>query len=75
MYVPAGKPVSLPPDVLVGLEQALRQPAGFASDEALRQGVTPRSQLDVNDPTRSSMVRTRFNARLQVPRPSPTKHA
>jgi hypothetical protein len=31
VYVSAGTPISLPPDVLVGLEQALRQPAGFAS--------------------------------------------
>src|SRR5688500_13256149 len=29
MYRPAGKPLSLPPDVLAALEQALRQPAGF----------------------------------------------
>jgi transposase len=47
VYVPAGKPVSLPPDVLGGLEQALRQPAGFASYEALRQWVKQRYQRDV----------------------------
>jgi hypothetical protein len=35
LYVPLGKPVSLPPDVLSGLEQALRQPASFASYEAV----------------------------------------
>jgi hypothetical protein len=34
LYVPAGKPLSLPPDVLATLEQALRQPTGFASYEA-----------------------------------------
>jgi transposase len=31
LYVPAGKPLSLPPEVLAAIEQALRQPAGFAS--------------------------------------------
>jgi transposase len=31
LYVPAGKPLSLPPDVLDALEQVLRQPAGVAS--------------------------------------------
>lgn len=31
LYVPPGKPLSLPPDVLAALEQALQQPAGFAS--------------------------------------------
>jgi hypothetical protein len=38
LYVPAGKPCSLPPHVLAALEQALRQPAGFASYAALRNG-------------------------------------
>jgi hypothetical protein len=37
--VPASKPVSLPWDVLDALEQALRQPRGFAFYEALRQWV------------------------------------
>jgi hypothetical protein len=31
LYVPVGKPLSLPPAVLAALEQVLRQPAGFAS--------------------------------------------
>src|SRR5512133_103103 len=29
LYVPTGKPLSLPPHVLASLEQALRQPADF----------------------------------------------
>src|SRR3954447_21242450 len=36
LYMPLGKALSLPPDVLAGLEQALRQPAGFAAYEAVR---------------------------------------
>jgi hypothetical protein len=39
LYVPAGKPLSLPPEVLASLAHALQQPAGFASDEALRPWV------------------------------------
>ena len=38
-YVPPGKPVSLAPQVLASLEQALHRPEGFASYEALRQWV------------------------------------
>jgi transposase len=73
VYVPAGKPLSLPPDVLAALEEALRQPAGFASYEALRQWVKQVHHLDVNYHTLYTIVRTRFNAKLKVPRPSHTK--
>ena len=37
VYVPAGKPLSLPPGVLAAMEQALRQSTGFASYEGRRQ--------------------------------------
>jgi hypothetical protein len=70
---PAGKPVSLPPDVLVGLEPALRQPAGVASYEALRQWVKQTYRGEVNYQTLYTIVRTRFKAKLKVPRPSHTK--
>jgi transposase len=73
VYVPAGKPLSLPPDVLAAIEQALRQPAGFASYEALRQWVRQTQQLEVNYHTLYTIVRTRFKAKLKVPRPSHTK--
>jgi transposase len=73
LYVPAGKPLSLPPDVLATIEQVLQQPAGFASDEALRQWVKQTHHLDVNDTTRYTIVRTRFQAKLKIPRPSHTK--
>jgi transposase len=73
LYVPPGKPLSLPPDVLAGLEQALRHPAGFASYEAMRQWIKQRYQLDVKYHTLYTIVRTRFNAKLKVPRPSHTK--
>jgi transposase len=73
LYVPAGKPLSLPPHVLAALEQALQRPAGFASYEALRQWIKQTHQLEVNYHTLYTIVRTRFNAKLKVPRPSHTK--
>jgi transposase len=72
LYVPAGRPLSLPPDVLAALEQTLQQPAGFASYVALRQWIKQTSHLDVNDHTLYTIVRTRFNAKLKVARPSHT---
>jgi transposase len=73
VYVPAGKPVSLPQDVLDALEQALRQPRGFASYEALRQWVKQTQHREVNYHTLYTIVRTRFKTKLKVPRPSHTK--
>ena len=73
LYVPAGKPLSLPPDVLAGITQALRQPAGFASYAALRQWVRQTYHLDVNYHTLYTIVRTKFKAKLKVARPSHTK--
>jgi transposase len=73
LYVPPGKPLSLGPDVLAELEQALRQPAGFPSYEAVRQWLRQRYQLDVKYHTLYTIVRSRFNAKLKVPRPSHTK--
>ncbi len=73
LYVPAGKPLSLSPDVLAALEQVLRQPAGFPSYEALRQWVQRTYHLDVNYHTLYTIIRTRFKAKLKVPRPSHTK--
>ncbi len=73
VYVPAGKPLSLPPGVLAAIEPALRQPTGFASYEALRQWVQQTFHLEVNYHTLYTIVRTRFKAKLKVPRPSHTK--
>jgi hypothetical protein len=67
--VPAGKPLSLPLDILATLEQALWQPTGFASYEAFRQWVRQTYQLDVNYHT----LYTIFHTKLKVPRPSHTK--
>jgi transposase len=73
LYVPAGKPLSLPPEVLAAIAQALQRPAGFASYEALRQWVRQTHHLDVNYHTLYSIVHTKLKAKLKVPRPSHTK--
>lgn len=72
-YVSAGQPLSLPPHVRAASAQALRQPTGFASYEALRQWVTQTSHLDVKYHTLSTIVRTKVKTTLKVPRPSHTK--
>jgi len=73
LYVPAGTPLSLSPEGLAAIEPALRQPSGFASYEALRQWVQQTQPLEVNEHTRYTSVRSRFHAKLKVPRPSHTK--
>ncbi len=73
MYVPAGKQPSLPPHVLVSIEQALHRPEGFSSYHDLRHWVEHTHQIQVKYKTLYTIVRTKFNAKLQVPRPSHTK--
>jgi hypothetical protein len=75
LYVPAGKPLSLPPAVLAALAQALQQPAGFASYGALRQRVHQTHHLDVNDHTLYTIVRPKFKAKLKGARPPPRASA
>jgi transposase len=72
-YGPPGKPVSLAPAVLASLEQALRRPEGFASDEELRQWVRRTHGVEVKYKTLYTLVRTRFHTKLKVARPSHTK--
>jgi transposase len=72
---PRGKPVSLAPEVLASLEQALRRPEGFAAYEALRQGGWRTHGLEVTYKTLDTLVRTRFRAKRKVPRPSHTQKA
>jgi transposase len=72
-YVPAGKPVSLAPEVLASLAQALRRSEGFASYEALRQWVRQTHGVEVKYKTLYTLVRTRFHTKLKVARPSHTK--
>jgi transposase len=73
VYVSAGKPVSLSPEVLASIAQALQEPAGFASYEELRPWVKQTHHVEVNYHTLYTIVRTRFRTKLKVPRPSHTK--
>jgi alkylhydroperoxidase family enzyme len=74
LYVPAGQPLSRAPAVLAAIDQALRAPAGFASDEALRQGVQQRQHGEVTYHTPDTSVRARVSAQLTGPRPRHTKN-
>ena len=73
-HVPTGKPVSLAPEVLASLENALHRPDGFASYEALRQWVRQTHGVEVKYKTLYTIVRTRFRTKLKVPRPRHTKN-
>lgn len=73
LHVPSGKRPSLAPEVLVSIEQVLRQPTGFGSYEDLRQWVEHTHQVQVKYKTLYTLVRKRFKTKLKVPRPSHTK--
>ena len=75
IYKPSGKPPSLAPEILSSIEQALREPTGFGSYEELRQWVERTHHVRVKYKTLYTIVRTRFTAKLKVPRPSHTKKA
>jgi hypothetical protein len=70
---PPGNPVSLAPEVLASLAQALRRPEGFASDAARRHWVRQTHGVAVKDNTLDTLVRVRFQAKLNVARPRHTK--
>ena len=75
IYVPSGKAPSLAPPVLSSLEQALRQPKGFASYKELQQWLAQTHGVEVKYKTLYTLVRKRFGTKLKVPRPSHTKKA
>jgi hypothetical protein len=63
----------LAPDILASIEQMLRQPRGLSSYEELRQWVEQTHHIQVKYKTLYTIVRTRFQAKLKVPRPSHAK--
>jgi transposase len=73
LYVPSGKVPSLAPPVLSSLEQALREPKGFASYKELQQWLAQTHGVEVKYKTLYTIVRKRFHTKLKVPRPSHTK--
>lgn len=72
-YVAPGKAPSLAPDVLASIEAAVRHPRGFASYVDLQRWVEHTHGVKVNYKTLYTLVRTRFQTKLKVPRPSHTK--
>jgi transposase len=73
IYVPAGKPSSLPAPVLADLEHHLRHPEGFASYEAMRVWLVETHQITIKPKTLQKFVKRRFGARPKVARPSDIK--
>ncbi len=73
LYVPPGKRPSLAPEVLASIEQVLRRPNGFASYKELRHWVEQTHQVPIKYKPLYTLVRTRFHAKLKVPRPSHIK--
>lgn len=72
--IPPGTPVSLAPTGLASLEQALRRPEGFASDEARRPWARQTHGVEGKYQTLYTLVRVRFKAKLTVARPRHTKN-
>jgi hypothetical protein len=72
VYRSPGQAISLPPEVRAALEPILRPPPWLASSEARRPWGNRSPHLEINDHTRSTMVRKRFKAKRKVPRPRHT---
>ena len=72
LSVPAGKPLSLPPEVLAASAPARRRPAGFAAYEALRHGVQQTYHLGVHSHPLYPSVRTTCQTTRKGARPRHT---
>lgn len=75
LYVPPGKQPSLAPDVLAGIEAAVRHPHGFESYVDLQRWVEHTYGITVTYKPLYTIVRHRFTTKLKVPRPSHTQKA
>jgi transposase len=73
VYIPAGKRKPLTPAHLAQLQQALAQPAGFASYGAIRQWLADTCGVQLSYNAVHKLVRYRLRAKLKVPRPSHLK--
>ena len=74
VYIPAGKRKPLTPAHLAQLQQALAQPAGFASYGAMRQWLADTCGVQLSYNAVHKLVRYRLRAKLKVPRPSHLKN-
>jgi transposase len=73
VYVPAGTAPALPPEQLAQLQQALAQPAGFASYGAIRLGIATSFGVSLSYNAVHKLVRYKLRAKLKVARPSHIK--
>lgn len=73
VYIPAGKRKPLTPDQLLTLQQALAQPAGFASFGAIQQWIAATFGVQLSYNATRKLVRYKLGAKLKVPRPSHQK--
>jgi transposase len=73
VYVPAGKRKPLTPDQLQTLQQALAQPAGFASFGTIQQWIAATFGVQLSYNATRKLVRYKLGAKLKVPRPSHQK--
>ncbi len=73
IYVPAGKRKPLSAEQLAQLQQALRQPQGFASYDAVRQWIADHLGVSLTYNATRKLVRYKLGAKLKVARPSHPK--
>ena len=73
VYVPAGKRKPLTPNQLQTLQQALAQPAGFASFGAIQQWIADTLSVQRSYNATRKLVRYKLGAKLKVPRPTHQK--
>ena len=73
IYIPAGKAAPLAPTQLAQLQQALQQPEGFASYNAVRQWIATNLGVTLTYNATHKLVRYKLGATLKVARPSHQK--
>lgn len=73
IYVPAGKAPAMQPDQVTQLQQALQQPQGFGSYDAVRQWIADTFGVALTYNATHKLVRYKLGAKLKVARPSHTK--
>jgi transposase len=72
-YVPPGRAPALSPDHLAQLQQALQQPQGFASYDAVRQWIQDTFGVALSYKATHKLVRYKLGAKLKVARPAHEK--
>jgi transposase len=73
LYIPPGKAPALQPDQLAQLQDALQQPQGFASYDAVRQWIHDAFGVTLSYKATHKLVRYKLGAKLKVARPTHEK--